>query len=81
MKSARAEGRKLRMVARFRRSPRVELVELAESDPLAVDGVANAVRFRCERLGDVVLTGEAGGGPATSTAVLRDILAIGRSRG
>ena len=80
LKSARAEGRKLRMVARFRRSPRVELVELAESDPLAVDGVANAVRFRCERLGDVVLTGEAGGGPATSTAVLRDILAIGRSR-
>ena len=80
VESARSKGKKLRMVASVTKSPSVRLVELHESDPIAVDGASNAVRFRCERLGDVVLAGEAGGGRATSTAVMRDVLAIGTQR-
>ena len=80
VESTRSKGKKLRMVASVTKSPTVRLMKLHESDPIAVDGASNAVRFRCERLGDVVLAGEAGGGPATSTAVMRDVLAIGTQR-
>lgn len=77
MGSARARKKKLRMVARTGGSPQIRLAELPESDPLAVDGAACSVRFRCEGSGNRVLTGPSGGGAATSAAVLRDIVAVG----
>jgi len=78
VKRAKRKGKKIRMIASFRRRPAVNLTELDEGDPLALSGPNNAVRFRCRDSGDRVASGKAGGGESASSAVLRDIIWIGR---
>lgn len=80
MEKARRKGRRLRMVASADSGVSVRVEEVSEADPLCVRGTDNAVRFDCKLSGPRVIEGPAGGGAATSTAVLRDILAIGRLR-
>ena len=81
VESARKRASKIRMVASVEDAPEVRVLELSETDPLAVDGARNAVKFKCKNSGDRVVMGEAAGGATTSTAVLRDILAVGRELG
>ncbi len=52
--------------------PRPVLVK----DPLCVNGTLNAVLFRTEHAGDIVLTGRGAGGMETGSAVLRDLIDI-----
>lgn len=80
MEKARREGKRLRMVASADDGVSVNVEEVVETDPLCISGTDNAVRFGCKLSGPRVIQGPAGGGAATSTAVLRDLLAIGRLR-
>lgn len=49
------------------------------SSPLAtVDGAMNAVMVRGNRVGDLALVGQGAGGEATSSAVLSDLIDLGR---
>jgi homoserine dehydrogenase len=50
--------------------------EVDAKDPLNVSGPTNVVVFRCSDSGDRVVAGRAGGGVATSRAVLRDLISI-----
>lgn len=77
---ARKRGTRLRMVASASKTVSVGVDEVPESDPLCVRGTDNAVRFDCHPLGQRVIEGPAGGGPATSSAVLRDLLAVRSAR-
>ncbi|MCL5672125.1 MAG: homoserine dehydrogenase [Nitrososphaerota archaeon] len=80
MEKARRKGRRLRMVASAADGVSVRVEELPEADSLCVRGTDNAVRFDCRLSGPRVIEGPAGGGAATSTAVLRDLLAIRKLR-
>ncbi len=80
MEKARRKGKRLRMIASADDGVSVKVEEVSEADPLCVRGTDNAVRFDCEFSGPRIIQGPAGGGDATSTAVLRDLLAIGRLR-
>ncbi len=80
MEKARRKGMMLRMVASADDGVSVRVEEVPEADPLCVRGTDNAVRFDCKSSGQRIIQGPAGGGAATSTAVLRDLLAIGRLR-
>jgi homoserine dehydrogenase len=73
---AKSRGKKIRMIASVDATPRVQLTEISRSDPLAVDGPTNAVKFRCKASGERYVGGTGAGGVTTSFAVLRDILAI-----
>ncbi len=45
-------------------------------NPLCVKGALNAILFRTELAGDIILTGRGAGGKETASAVLRDIIDI-----
>jgi len=45
-------------------------------NPLCVKGALNAILFRTELAGDIILTGRGAGGRETASAVLRDIIDI-----
>ncbi len=74
---ARAQGRVLKLVARFdgtRASVGPEAV--AHDDVLNVPGNLNAVTYATENVGSVTLLGEGAGGPQTAAALLRDLVDI-----
>jgi homoserine dehydrogenase len=77
---AAKKGKRFRMVATAEKGVEVRVAEIPVDDAICVSGADNAVRFECRRSGPRVIRGPAGGGPATSAAVIRDILAIGKSR-
>lgn len=80
MGEARRRGRRLRMIASAGNGVSVKVEEVPETEPLCARGTDNVVLFDCRASGRRVIQGPAGGGAATSTAVLRDFLAIGRLR-
>lgn len=80
IEKAGKKGRRLRMIASADGGVSVRVEKVPETDPLCVRGTNNAVRFNCRLSGPRVIEGPAGGGTATSTAVLRDLLAIGKLR-
>jgi homoserine dehydrogenase len=57
-------------------TPTVKPMEIAQTSPLCVSGVLNAVTFSTEFAGELTLVGRGAGGPETAGAVLRDLLAI-----
>jgi homoserine dehydrogenase len=80
VKSALRKGKRVRMVASAERGVEVRVTEIPAGDAICVRGTDNAVRFECLHSGPRLIQGPAGGGPATSTAVIRDILAVARLR-
>jgi homoserine dehydrogenase len=86
--SARSKGRRIKLIGNIGLSndrdsstetPSVKPKELNLTDPLCVEGNLNAVRFKADLAGDLVLVGVGAGGRETASAVLRDILEIGRN--
>ncbi|BCS31673.1 homoserine dehydrogenase [Luteitalea sp. TBR-22] len=83
-RAARAQGRRLKLVATGRGhgaevSVRVQLEELAADDPLAIlDGPANAIEFDTWPLGRVVMTQRDGGLEITAYALLADLVSVCR---
>lgn len=77
---AQRRGKRLRMIASAGEGVSVRVAEIPATDPICVPGPDNAVRFCCKRSGVRVIEGPAGGGATTSTAVLRDLISIGRTR-
>ncbi len=78
-KVAKSRGRRIRMLASAGKQLEVRVAELADEDPLAVSGPWNAVRFECKHSGPRVVSGQAAGGSTTSSALLRDLIQIGRA--
>ena len=85
VKAATAVGLTLKLVARARRLPEgavaasVLPTALPADGPLArTSGVENRVEIRAEPVGRVAFAGPGAGGPATSSAVLGDLIAIAR---
>ena len=76
LQAAEAKGRAVRPLARMHDSAEVKPTEVDAKSPLNVFGATNAVVFRCRDSGDRVISGPAGGGIATSRAVLRDLVDI-----
>ena len=85
---ASASGLAIKLIADARRladgsvslSAQPTAVPLA--DPIArIRGVTNRVEVRAEKLGSVAFSGPGAGGPATSAAVIADLLAIARDGG
>lgn len=85
---AHALGMMIRLVARAEPGPdgtvraAVTPVAVRESSPLgATGGVTNLVEVVAEPVGRVSFRGPGAGGPATASAVLGDLLALGRGAG
>ena len=77
MERARAQGRVVKLVARFdgkRASVGPEL--LARDDALNVAGSLNAITYSTENVGPITLIGKGAGGPQTAAALLRDLIDI-----
>jgi homoserine dehydrogenase len=82
--AASALGLTIRLIATSDATGVASVVPTAvpSSSPLGVTaGVRNRVEVRGEPVGDVGFDGPGAGGPATSSAVLGDLLAIGRGAG
>ncbi len=79
VKVAMSKGRRIRMLASAGKQLEVRVAELPGEDPLAVSGPFNAVRFECKYSGPRVVSGPAAGGSTTSSALLRDLIQIGRA--
>src|SRR5690606_1247811 len=76
----RERGRRVRLVASLVPGAagwegRVRPVALPEGHPLLTDGATNALLFRGDPLGEVLLRGPGAGGGATASGVLGDLLA------
>jgi homoserine dehydrogenase len=82
--SARAAGRRLKLVARAGRerggvSARVALEELTDDDLLAgLEGQQNALVFHTDLLGEIAIVQRGGGLTQTAYALLSDLITIGR---
>jgi homoserine dehydrogenase len=81
--SALARGMRIRAVGRLsmrggRAAASVRLEELPESSPLAVAGGGCAIVFDTLRSGELCMTGVGAGPRETASALLRDIVYIGR---
>jgi homoserine dehydrogenase len=76
VRAAAARGRPIKPLARMHGVAEVGPKEVEARDPLNVSGPTNVVVFRCSDSGDRVVAGHAGGGVATSRAVLRDLVSI-----
>ncbi len=73
---ARAERASDRVVAS------VLATRVAQDSALGrTDGVLNRIEIEAEPVGTVAFSGPGAGGPATSSAVLGDLMAIGRELG
>ncbi len=85
---ASASGLAIKLIADARRladgsvSLSVQPTAVPLADPIArIRGVTNRVEVRAEKLGSVAFSGPGAGGPATSAAVIADLLAIARDGG
>ncbi|MEM3190768.1 MAG: homoserine dehydrogenase [Candidatus Parvarchaeota archaeon] len=76
IKEAGARGSTIRLVATARDDLRVAPEEICVNDPIAVDGVLNAVTFTSRYAGDQTIIGRGAGGTETASAILRDLLDI-----
>lgn len=79
IKGAWKHGRRLRSLAICDKKLSVRLAEVPKDYSLCVYGAWSAVKFHCVDSGDRVVSGPAGGGLATSRAVLRDLVAVANS--
>jgi homoserine dehydrogenase len=85
--SATADREVIKLIARAgRRGHRVTASVLptrlpADSDLARTDGVLNRIEVEAEPVGVVAFSGPGAGGPATSSAVLGDLVAIARGLG
>jgi homoserine dehydrogenase len=87
-RAALARGRRIRLVASARRSPRpgspetrarVAPEELPAGDPLAgLTGMANAIVFETDLLGEVMVTQLTGGLTQTAYAIVTDLATVAR---
>ncbi len=74
---ARAQGRVVKLVARFDgKTATVGPELLAPDDALNVSGSLNAVTYSTENVGPITLIGKGAGGPPTAAALLRDLIDI-----
>lgn len=85
---ARREGLVIRLVAHAERAPHGEVAAWvmpaavrADSDLGRTEWVDNRLELEGEPVGRVTIAGPGAGGPATSSAVLGDLLAIARGEG
>ena len=85
--AAAARGFAIKLIASaVRADGEVSAAVVPSAVPLAVplgrtDGVTNRIEVDAEPVGRVAFTGPGAGGPATSSAVLGDLIAIGRAAG
>jgi homoserine dehydrogenase len=79
VKEAGAKGHRIRMIALAKRHLEVMVTKVPWNDELAVEGPSYAVRFHCKYSGARTVSGMGAGGKTTSIAVLRDIIALGKS--
>ncbi len=85
--AAVSEGEVVKLIARAeRQSDRVVASVLAtrvaqDSALGRTDGVLNRIEIQAEPVGTVAFSGPGAGGPATSSAVLGDLIAVGRELG
>ncbi len=86
VREAKGLGAVIKLIARAEATPEGLLVGvaptlIAKSHPLAdVGGAQNAVYVRGEPIGELLFEGPGAGGPATSSAVIGDILDAARAR-
>jgi homoserine dehydrogenase len=76
LRAAALRGKAVRPLARLHGSAEVKPLEVDAKSPLNVFGATNVVVFHCRDSGERVISGPAGGGVATSRAVLRDLVDI-----
>jgi homoserine dehydrogenase len=88
LSGASALGLAIKLIADARRledgaiSASVQPTAVPLADPIArIGGVTNRIEIRAEPLGSVAFSGPGAGGPATSSAVLGDLLAVARGEG
>jgi homoserine dehydrogenase len=86
--AATSGGRTIKLIAEARRAPDGTLsatvlpTALPSADALArTSGVLNRIEIDAEPVGTVAFSGSGAGGPATSSAVLGDLVAISRELG
>jgi homoserine dehydrogenase len=85
---ANASGLAIKLIADARRlddgsvALSVQPTAVPLADPIArIGGVTNRIEVRAAQVGGVAFSGPGAGGPATSTAVIADLLAIARGEG
>ena len=87
MAAARSAGEVVKLIARAERASdrvvaSVLATRVAQDSALGrTDGVLNRIEIEAEPVGTVAFSGPGAGGPATSSAVLGDLMAIGRELG
>jgi homoserine dehydrogenase len=79
VKETGTRGYRIRMIALAERHLEVMVTTVPWRDELAVEGPSYAVRFHCKYSGTRTVSGMGAGGKTTSIAVLRDIIALGKS--
>jgi len=76
---ARQRGCAVKLIASADRTLEVAPREILRSEPLCVSGSLNAVTFTSEDAGEETIIGRGAGGRETASAILRDLIDIGRT--
>jgi homoserine dehydrogenase len=76
IEDASKKGSTIKLIGSIEETLKVEPTQISKHDPLAVDGVLNAVTFVSESAGEQTIIGRGAGGMETASAVLRDLLDI-----
>jgi homoserine dehydrogenase len=76
IKAASKKGDTIKLIGTVNETIEVKPIQISKHDPLAVDGVLNAVTFVSESAGEQTIVGLGAGGVETASAVLRDLLDI-----
>jgi|TARA_B100001750_G_C15496858_1_gene594763 homoserine dehydrogenase len=77
---AKKENKIIKLVARIgdteKEKPCVKPIKLERTDPMAVLGALNSVKFVSEFAGEEIIIGKGAGGHETASSILRDLLDI-----